>query len=314
MSPKKILSYVLLAVSVFFLFKLYDEGARRSVSSVAEAPPEQAEIATPDFPVDYSLGTFDSRFGISQERFLQIVDEAIKVWEDAAARELFQLSRDGPMKINLIFDWRQERLLEAKGAKAKIDENGKSFDQLQDEYDERARSVDQFRLTYEETAQAYKSHLSDYNSRVARWNEGGEHTEAEQRYLQNRKKELEDEQGALDKKVNELNSKGEELNKLGERMKASSQKFNLDVENFNGTYVRSRDFEKGVYDGKAINIYEFEKEDDLKLTLVHEFGHVLGLGHLENPKAIMNRKLAVQDVTNIHLTTDDLNLLKAKIK
>jgi hypothetical protein len=314
MSPKKILSYVLLAGSVFFLFKLYDEGARRSASSVAEAPSEQAEIATPDFPVDYSLGNFDSRFGISQERFLQLVDEAIKVWEDAAARELFQLSQNGSMKINLVFDWRQERLLEAKAAKAKIDENGKSFDQLQAEYDERARSVDQVRLAYEETAQAYKSHLSDYNSRVARWNEGREHTEAEQRYLQNRKKELEDEQGALDKKVNELNSKGEELNELGEKMKAFSQKLNLDVESFNGTYVRSRDFEKGVYDGKAINIYEFEREDDLKLTLVHEFGHALGLGHLENPKAIMNRKLAVQDVTNIRLTSDDLNLLKARIK
>ena len=49
-------------------------------------------------------------------------------------------------------------------------------------------------------------------------------------------------------------------------------------------------------------------------TLVHEFGHALGLGHLENPKAIMNRKLAVQDVTNIRLTSDDLNLLKARIK
>ena len=314
MSPKKILSYVLLAVSLFFLFKLYEEGTRRQVFSVTEAPPGQVEIASPDFPVDYSLGSIDSRFGISQERFLEIAEEAIKVWEDAAARDLFQLNQNGTMKISLVFDWRQERLLEAKGAKAKIDENGKSFDQLQAEYDERARSVDQFRRAYEETAQAYQYHLSEYNSRVARWNEGREHTDAEQRYLQNRKKELEDEQSALDKKVIELNSKGEELNKLGERMKALSQKFNLDVESFNGTYTRSRDFEKGVYDGKAINIYEFEKEDDLRLTLVHEFGHALGLGHLENPKAIMNRKLAVQDVTNIRLTSDDLNLLKAKIK
>ena len=133
-------------------------------------------------------------------------------------------------------------------------------------------------------------------------------------YLQSRRKDLEDERSALDKKREELNSKGEELNKLGETIKALSQKLNLDVENFNGTYVRARDFEKGVYDGKAINIYEYEKEDDLRLTLVHEFGHALGLGHLENPKAIMNRKLAVQDLTNIRLTSDDLDLLRSRIK
>ena len=314
MNPKKILTYVLLAGSAFLLFRLYQEGARRGESSFAEASSGQVEIATPNLPVGYSLGEFDSRFGIRQERFLQIAEEAGKVWEEAAAKELFQLDQDGPMKINLVFDWRQERLLEANAARVKIDENGKSFDQLQAEYDEGARSVDQSRRAYEETAQAYQNRLSEYNSRVARWNEGREEGGTEHRYLHTRRKELEDELGALDKKRDELNTKGEELNKLGETIKAFSQKLNLDVENFNGTYVRSRDFEKGVYDGKAINIYEFEKEDDLRLTLVHEFGHALGLGHLENPKAIMNRKLAVQDVTNIRLTSDDLNLLKARIK
>jgi predicted Zn-dependent protease len=69
-----------------------------------------------------------------------------------------------------------------------------------------------------------------------------------------------------------------------------------------------------LYDGKAINIYEFDKEEDLKLALVHEFGHAIGLGHVDNPKAIMYRKLAVQDMNTIHLTSDDLNLLLAKVK
>jgi len=156
--------------------------------------------------------------------------------------------------------------------------------------------------------------MDEYNVRVARWNEGRKDSESEYQYLQTRKKELEDEQASVNKKMEELNVKGEELNKLAEGLNAFAKKINVDVENFNGKYVQSRDFEKGVFDGSAINIYEFEKENDLRITLIHEFGHALGIGHAENPKAIMYRKLAMQDLSDIRLTADDLDLLREKLK
>jgi hypothetical protein len=314
MSLKKTISYVALLISVLLLLKILIGGDRSSETSPAEAPVTHVEVATRTLPMNYALGAFDSRFGITQERFLQIAAEAKKVWEDAAGRDLFVYGQDGSIKLNLVFDWRQERLLEAKEQKAKIDENGQSFDLLQSQYEEKGRSVDQMRRTFEEAADTYKNHLAEYNARVARWNEGSNHSDGEYQYLQTRKKELEDEQSAVEMRRTELNTKGEELNRTGESMNELSKKYNLDVANFNGTYVQSRDFEKGVFDGSAINIYEFEKEGDLKLTFVHEFGHALGFDHVENPKAIMNRKLAFQDVNDIHLTSDDLNLLLARIK
>lgn len=314
MSTKKALAYVGMIISVLLLIKIYTDRMRHAPMTGSESGSEATEIPTPEFPVDYSLGQFDERFGISRERFLQIAEQAKKVWEDAAGRDLFELHQDGTLKVNLIFDWRQERLLEAKKAKAIIDENGRSFDQLQADHDERAKMLDQYRRSFEESAQTYKIHLEEYNARVARWNESKDHTDSGYNALQSARKEIEEEQNALEKKRIEMNARGEEFNRLGEKMSELAGKHNLDVENFNGAYVQSRDFEKGLFDGKAINIYEFEKEDDLKLALVHEFGHAIGLGHVDNPKAIMYRKLAVQDVRTIRLTSDDLNLLLAKVK
>ena len=314
MSAKKTLAYLGMLISVLLLVKIYADRVRHAPIAESESGEKRREIPTPEFPVNYSLGEFDERFGISRERFLQIAEQAKKVWEDAAGRTLFEVGQDGTLKVNLIFDWRQERLLEAKKAKANLDENGRSFDQLQDDYNERGRMLDQYRRLFEESAQTYKIHLDEYNERVARWNESKDHTEREYNALQSARKEIEEEGNALEKKRIELNARGEEFNKLGEKMTELAGKHNLDVENFNGTFAESREFEKGLFDGKTINIYEFEKEDDLKLALVHEFGHAIGLGHVDNPKAIMFRKLAVQDVGTIRLTSDDLNLLLTKVK
>jgi len=39
---------------------------------------------------------------------------------------------------------------------------------------------------------------------------------------------------------------------------------------------------------RGIAIYEFVDTNDLTLVMAHEFGHALGLGHVDNPAAIMN--------------------------
>ena len=73
--------------------------------------------------------------------------------------------------------------------------------------------------------------------------------------------------------------------------------------------------EEGVYffeDGKKeIDIYEFSSREKLIRVLAHEFGHALGLEHLDNPKAIM---YYLNEGTNEKLTTDDLTALKQKCR
>jgi hypothetical protein len=314
MSRRKLLTYILLCLSLALAAKLYYDSMHQPELSVPQASPEAEEIAVAPYPKGYSLGTFDERFGISKDRFLQIVDQAKRVWESAAGKELFHYRNDGLISVNLVYDWRQEALVKAKEQRAKLDENGSSFDMLKSDYEMKSTSVGREQSTYEESGQSYNTRLNEYNARVTRWNNGENHTEAESRFLENRKKDLEQEAAVLEQKRVSLKTAIDDLNTLGERISALAKKYNLEVEKFNGAYVNQREFEKGIYNGRSIDIYEFDKEGDLKLALVHEFGHALGLEHVDNPRSIMYRKLAMQDIKDIHLTSEDLTQLLSKVK
>ena len=314
MSKRKILTYLVLCVSLGLAAKLYFDSTRPPEPKLPQEAPEVEEITVAPFPKGYTLGAFDDRFGISKERFLQIVHEAKKVWEGAAGRDLFQYNPAARMRVNLIFDWRQEQLLKAKEQRAILDENGSSFDMMKSDYERKSAAAERERSAYEESAQMYKTHLDEFNARVSHWNNGENQTEAESQYLESRKKSLEDELALLEPKGASLKKNVDELNALGERISALAKKFNLQVELFNGTYVNQREFEKGVFDGKGIDIYEFDKEEDLRVALVHEFGHALGLEHVDNPQSIMYRKLAAQNIHDIRLTSEDLTQLLAKLQ
>ncbi len=314
MSRRRILTYIILCISFGIAVKLYYDSTLLPGPPIPQGPPEVEETTIDSFPKGYSLGTFDERFGINKERFLQIVDEAKKVWENAAGKVLFQYKTNGLLKLNLVFDWREEALLKAKEQRAKLDENGSSFDMLKSDYERKSAAVERERTTYEESAQFYKTHLDDYNGRVERWNGGENRTESEGQILQNKRKDLDQELAVLEQKRTSLKTNVDDFNALGEHISALAKKYNLEVEMFNGTYVNQREFEKGVFDGRGIDIYEFDKEEDLRVALVHEFGHALGLEHVDNPRSIMYRKLAAQDMHDIHLTSDDLTQLLSKLK
>ena len=94
----------------------------------------------------------------------------------------------------------------------------------------------------------------------------------------------------------------DELNQINQNINVSIQHFNLKFK----PYL----FDKGNFDGRNINIFEFQSEDDLRLTLAHEFGHALGLKHHEDPKGLMHPMMQEQEQTNFRLLHSDLMLFQ----
>src|SRR5436190_875481 len=65
-------------------------------------------------PIAYSLGQFDTKFGISKTDFLSAVATAEAIWEKPIGKELFNYTPDGALKINLIYDARQDATTKLK--------------------------------------------------------------------------------------------------------------------------------------------------------------------------------------------------------
>ena len=67
-----------------------------------------AELISPtkpcNKPISYSIGAFDTRFGISKEDFIKDIDQASSVWEKVEGKPLFVYSDKGTLKIDLVYD------------------------------------------------------------------------------------------------------------------------------------------------------------------------------------------------------------------
>ncbi|MFW2044422.1 matrixin, partial [Acinetobacter sp. ULE_I053] len=75
----------------------------------------------------------------------------------------------------------------------------------------------------------------------------------------------------LKQQLDIYNQKVYELNRQVGQLNAVNQQYNQSVDHFNSRF-QPRQFDKGVFDGKTINIYEFASDADLRVTIAHELG------------------------------------------
>lgn len=88
--------------------------------------------------------------------------------------------------------------------------------------------------------------------------------------------------------------------------------YNKTVEKFNDEFSHEREFNQGEYSGNSITIYEFMRHDDLILVLAHEMGHALGMGHVQDPAAVMYYMVHEKNLNVKKLAASDTAALVAQ--
>jgi hypothetical protein len=264
------------------------------------------------YPLAYSVGSFDARFGITRDEFLAAAAEAGAVWGKAAGRQLFRPEPGAAFKLNLVYDERQERTIEAKKVRAAIDSKGRSYDALVWQHARRLERMKESGARYDAAASALQKRLDEHNATVASWNERGGAPPEEYARLERELAELRRGEEGLDRLRSDFNDDVTAVNDLVAQINELAATNNLQVTYYNGKFVESREFEQGIFDGSAITIYQFSGIPELRLALVHEFGHALGFGHVDDPGAVMYFKMEKQDPARPALAPADLRLLREK--
>lgn len=265
-------------------------------------------------PITYSIGTVDSQFGITKTQFFNAVAKAAQLWEAPIQKDLFEPSEGGALKINLIYDYRQEATRRLEQIGIVIHDDASTYNELKAKYNAFAASYTQQKADYEAMTTDYEKKKSAYESEVAYWNARGGAPKQQYDALTAQRDALGKETAQLNQLQAKINNLVANINALVDVMNKIAHELNLQADQFNKIgEERGNEFEEGIYKydtlTQEIDIYQFDDQAKLVRVLTHELGHALGMGHLENPKAIMYR---LNQGVNEKLTTDDIAALKAR--
>jgi predicted nuclease with TOPRIM domain len=127
-------------------------------------------------------------------------------------------------------------------------------------------------------------------------------------YFQQRQQELQSNIELVQQEVNQYNQRITQLNQKIDELNSLDQQLDASVKQYKQRF-QPHLFHKGLFNGKQILIYEFESDNDLRLTLAHELGHALGLQHANSPQALMYPIMKDQEMDHFRLTQADRDLL-----
>ena len=125
----KIIKVVFSAALIIGLVFYFEKDINLAINNLSR------KIQPCDKPLEYSIGEFDKRFGLSQADFLKAVEEAARIWQMPINKTLFTYADNGALKINLIYDARQEATDKLKSLGINIKNDQAGYDSLKNKYD-----------------------------------------------------------------------------------------------------------------------------------------------------------------------------------
>lgn len=264
-----------------------------------------------DTRLRYRIAEVDPRFGLSKDEVIQLSQQATDIWKIGTGNDYFIYDPNAKLTIHLIYDERQDESNQRRQQLGNIEQNqqvwsnkNQNLKQLKDEIDRANILLDTKKIQLD-------AQLHQYNQQIAMMNQnGGIHPSQRDLFIQQRH-QLQQQIFALEQEINLYNQKIQHLNDQVSELNQINNQLNQSIDQFNQRF-QARLFDKGLFNGKQINIYEFSSKDDLRLTLAHEFGHALGLKHNQDPVALMYPMMKDQNMQNFSLTPADLALLDAR--
>lgn len=257
----------------------------------------QSTAALCPVPLSYRIGEVNPSFNLSLEEAKQKVQRAEAQWEESVNRNLFDYDENADFAVNFIFDERQEASNAEERERRFLDGQLAENEELFEVVEAAQREYDNLAADYEVRVAAYERRLVEYNQTVQQYNDRGGAPESEFEALEVERIALNRESADLSNTVTQLNNLAAQINALSTEGNRLIDSYNEDVTEYNDAFGHGHEFTQGDYRGDEINIYEFSNDNELQAVLLHEFGHALGIDHIDATSSVMYYLLEEADVS-----------------
>ncbi|MGB9189496.1 matrixin family metalloprotease [Acinetobacter sp.] len=264
-----------------------------------------------DTRLRYRIAEVDSRFGVTENELKQISQQATDIWKAGTGKDYFVYDPDARLTIHLIYDQRQDESVQRRQQLGQIQNNQQVWVNKNQQLQQFKDELDRTNTLLDAKKAQLNIQINQHNQYIAIINQSGEIPPSQRNQLMQQQNQLQQHIFVLQQEINLYNQKIQQLNLQVDELNQLNQRIDSSVKSFNQRF-QPRLFDKGSFNGKQINIYEFESIEDLRLTLAHEFGHALGLKHNQDPQALMYPVMKEQNMQNFRLSAADLALLQAR--
>lgn len=247
----------------------------------------QSTAAICPAPIGYKVGTLNPAFDLTEEEAKAHLAVAESVWETAAGRDLFVYDESAKLLVDFVFDERQAAADSESSQRIYLDDKKKENDEVFAIVEKLKKEYDPIKESYQRQFTAYEERLRKYNETVQTYNDREGAPREVFVELEAEKQSLNEEVAELAKRSAEIDTLAKEISELAERGNLLVESYNREVNSYNEQFGFEWEFTQGDYEGNRINVYKFSDTKELVTVLTHEFGHALGIAHVEGSKSVM---------------------------